>query len=305
MSIMNCTAALRAVLEDAQSRMDQLIVIRVDPDADGVSAASSRYLTLPMAGDAQFRFAHGCARASLLPVLDLTAVKDACACVASAVRPPLCGPFVIRACARSCPPVPGVTVIAPRDARECAGAMRYALQSDRPCLILENPLTIYEACEVPDDSDELFCGETLPPADECVPDESGDMAPREEGSPAVLPPGRVDAPVPCGEIGFRCRPYNPAELERTAELLNLSRDDVAALCCQKAAGCAEIVLEMDGEPGETAFIPPEQAACLWIGRDRMTLSWRTRQMDSAGALALLRETAMFLELPLRLILERK
>ena len=77
MSMMNCSAAIQAVLDRASSRMDNLIVIRVDPSADTPPVSLSRRLTLPLSADAQLAFALGCAQAGLRPVLDLTALRDA------------------------------------------------------------------------------------------------------------------------------------------------------------------------------------------------------------------------------------
>ena len=206
-------------------------------------------------------------------------------------------------------------VIAPANARECAGAMRYALRSEQICLIAENPLGVYEACEVPDDPCELFSGAP----DDAPPPAAGDAEQPAKAAPAetpaqaeetaapesaAIPPS--DSPAPQNERAFRCRAYNPAELNRTASLLNVAPERLAALCCARAGGSAEIVLETDCAPGETAFIPPEKAdACLWVGRDRLALCWDTRAMSARAARSLLADAAALLELPARLILERK
>ena len=70
MSMMNCSAAIQAVLDRASSHMDNLIVIRVDSRADTPPASLSRRLTLPLSADAQLAFALGCAQAGLQGLAD-------------------------------------------------------------------------------------------------------------------------------------------------------------------------------------------------------------------------------------------
>ena len=326
MSMMNCLAAIQAVLDKASGRMENLMVIRVAPDSE--PALSSRRLTLPLSEDAQLAFALGCAQAGMRVVLDLTAARDAVNRLGKALEAlprAARAPLVIRARARRCPPLPGVHVIAPANARECAGAMRYALQYDGICLIAESPLVAYEACEVPDEPNELFPGapeDTEPaeeaaqtviglPAEEAAPEAPAEgaalEAPAEEPAPAEEASMEESLPAPKGgAMAFRCRAYDPAELLRTASLLNVAPRELAALCCTRAGESAEVVLETDSAPGETAFIPPEKAdACLWVGCDRVALCWNSRAMSARAARALLAETAARLELPARLILERK
>ena len=329
MSMMNCSAAIQAVLDQAAGRMNSLIVIRVDAASGAPPAVLSRRLSLPLSGDAQLAFAMGCAQAGLRPVLDLTALRDAperleaaFAALPRASRRPM----VIRIAARRCPALPGVHVIAPANARECAGAMRFALQSELISLIVENPLSAYEACEVPDDPDELFAGAPLP--DERTPDEEkeADASPAPEGdmmdsaeeapeaeapvpaeeTPAADKPVQTEGTPGAGETAwaFRVRPYDPAELMRTASLLGMDACELAALCCEKAAESARVALETDAEPGEVCCLPPDgENACLWVGRDRLALCWNAPAMTNEDARALIRETAARLELPARLILE--
>ena len=363
MSVMNCSTAIQTVLDGAASRMDNLVVIRVDAEKSAEPAISTRRVTLPLSDDLQLSFAAGCAQAGMRPVLDLTAVRGAVdrleAALAALPRASRV-PFVVRVRGRRCPALPGAHVIVPTNARECAGAMRFALQAERICVIVENPLIAYEVCDVPNDPAELFAGtlpqipepeeepapvaaeapeETAPeeeeapaepaevPAPEEIPAEPEESpveavespepdaepadepasvpAPAEESLPsAALPPSPVTAPVPRGEMAFRTRAYDPTELARTAQLLGVSREELAALCCAPAGEQAEIILETDGEPGETACIPPEKAdACLWVGRDHLTLCWNARAMGAQAARALLNDTAALLELPARLILK--
>lgn len=157
MSMMNCSTAIQAVLDRAASRMDNLMVIRVAPGSE--PTLFSRRLTLPLSEDAQLAFALGCAQAGMRVVLDLTALRDAVDRLGKALEAlprASSAPMAIRVRARRCPPLPGVHVIAPANARECAGAMRYALQYDGICLIAENPLGVYEVCEVPEEPEELW-----------------------------------------------------------------------------------------------------------------------------------------------------
>ncbi|MBO4884465.1 MAG: hypothetical protein J5602_04070 [Clostridia bacterium] len=320
MSIKNCSTAIQAVLDDAASRMDNLIVIRVEAGAEPTFL--SRRLTLPLSDDLQMAFALGCAQAGMRCVLDLTAVRDAASrleAVCGALPRAAQAPLVIRARARFCPPVPGVRAIFPSNARECAGAMRYALRSGQTCLIVENPLNAYETCEVPDDPDELFAGawESAPEAVEAPAQSAPEAGPAEDAAPSAAPeepavpepaglPDPVAAPTPIGGTAFRSRAYDPAELERTAALLNIARGELAARCCAAAGESAEIILETDSAPGESACIPPEEAdACLWVGYDRLTLCWDPRAMSAQTARALIADTAALLELPARLILAEK
>ena len=193
MSMMNCSAAIQAVLDQAAARVAGLIVIRVDVSQSAAPASLSRRLLLPLSSDAQLAFALGCAQAGLRPVLDLTALRDAperlesaFAALPRASRRPL----VIRVAARRCPALPGVHVIAPANARECAGAMRFALQADLITLIVENPLCTYEACEVPDDPEELFAG-TLPLAEPETP--APEITPIREDDWTLPLSGRVES----------------------------------------------------------------------------------------------------------------
>ena len=311
MSMMNCSAAMQAALDQAAKRMNNLIVIRVDPDAP--AASPGRRLSLPLSFDAQLAFALGCAQAGLRPVLDLTALRDApqrlqaaFAALPRASRRPM----VIRVAARRCPALPGVHIISPANARECAGAMRFALQADLITLIVENPLIAYEACEVPDDPDELFAGAALPeedaaPEPEKTPEpekapEAGETSERDEAPKADETPE-----TPCGAWAYRVSPYDPSELRRTASLLGVGAGELAALCCGKAGESAQVVLETDAEPGEACYLPPETGdACLWVGSDRLALCWNARAMATDEARALVKDTAALLELPARLILER-
>lgn len=99
--------------------------------------------------------------------------------------------------------------------------------------------------------------------------------------------------------------YDPAELERTARLLNVSRETLMRLCCRCAEALAEIVIEADAEPGEIACLPPrEKSACLWAGADALTLCWDPARLDADAARALLKDAAANLTLPVRLILEK-
>lgn len=99
--------------------------------------------------------------------------------------------------------------------------------------------------------------------------------------------------------------YDPAELERTARLLNVSRETLMRLCCRCAEALAEIVIEADAEPGEIACLPPrEKAACLWAGADALTLCWDPARLDADAARALLKNAAANIVLPARLILEK-
>ena len=332
MSMMNCSAAIQAVLDQAAARVAGLIVIRVDVSQSAAPASLSRRLLLPLSSDAQLAFALGCAQAGLRPVLDLTALRDAperlesaFAALPRASRRPL----VIRVAARRCPALPGVHVIAPANARECAGAMRFALQADLITLIVENPLCTYEACEVPDDPEELFAG-TLPlaepetPAPEETPEAvepedatetaGPEEAPEERAAEAEAEPEpeelakgldeAVAAPAPDAAWAYRARPYDPAELARTASLLGMELAQLAALCCAKAGEKAQLALEPDAEQGELCFLPPEEGnACLWVGRDRLTLCWNARALTADEARNIMESAAARLALPARLILD--
>lgn len=105
---------------------------------------------------------------------------------------------------------------------------------------------------------------------------------------------------------FRTRRYDPAELERTARLLNVPRETLTRLCCRRVENLAEIVIEADAESGETACLPPrEKAACLWVGADRLSICWDPARLDGDAARALLKDATANLTLPARLILDKE
>ncbi len=119
------------------------------------------------------------------------------------------------------------------------------------------------------------------------------------GDAAAEPHARLVMPA------VRTYRYDPAELERTARLLNVSRETLMRLCCRCAEALAEIVIEADAEPGEIACLPPrEKAACLWAGADALTLCWDPARLDADAARALLKDAAANIVLPARLILEK-
>ena len=119
------------------------------------------------------------------------------------------------------------------------------------------------------------------------------------GDAAAEPHARLVMPA------VRTYRYDPAELERTARLLNVSREALMRLCCRCAEALAEIVIEADAEPGEIACLPPrEKAACLWAGADALTLCWDPARLDADAARALLKNAAANIVLPARLILEK-
>lgn len=378
MSIMNSAEAARLALDEAAQHLDNVIVIYVEPDKNAKPLSFTRRLTLPETDDVQLPFAMGCAKAGALPVLDLHALEDASERFAAA----LCSigadklpPMVIRVSDRHPAPIAGAQVIAPKNPRELAGALRYALRSGGLCVIAENPLDAYASCDVPDDWDELFSetlpsgdvpataidsiGETAPEATDSVSiqtdesaaiDSTGETAP-EAADDARTQANEPDAPVdsigettpeaadgarsqsnesdtPVDSFGetvpeaaddtpaespvrlampaFRSRRYDPAELERTAALLDISRDALVRLCCQSVEALAEVVIESDAAPGEIACLPPRvKAACLWVGADVLSLCWDPERLDNDAARALLNTASAYLALPARLILDKE
>lgn len=115
-----------------------------------------------------------------------------------------------------------------------------------------------------------------------------------------------EAPARLVMPAFRTRRYDPAELERTARLLNVPREMLMRLCCRCAENLAEIVIEADAEAGETACLPPlEKAACLWVGADMLSICWDPARLDGDAARALLKDAAANLTLPARLILDKE
>lgn len=361
MSILNCAEAIQAVLDGAMNRFEDLMMIYVDSIEEEQAAFSGRRLTLPWAEDAQIRFALGCAQAGILPVLDLRAVKGAEELIAQTldeIDPTLSGSMIVRLCARRCPYMNNACVIEPADAREAAGAARYALSAKGVSIIVENPLASYETCEAEEDGDLLFDGRWLDASEiekaddpseinaEAAPDDETaaigtteetaeiELEVKAEAEPIeteISAPEETDEELPAEEnpdvpsegsaeetaaeeicppimtrMASRCRPYDAAELLRTAALLNISREELTRLCLKKAAQMAEVIVETDSEPGEAAFIPPTDAsACLWIGSDRLTLCWKTDRLNPGEARDLLKDAAAMLELPVRLILDGK
>mgnify|MGYP006995797878 FL=1 len=122
----------------------------------------------------------------------------------------------------------------------------------------------------------------------------------EAGTDIAESPARPVVPA------FRTRRYDPAELERTARLLNVPRETLLRLCCRCAEALAEIVIEADAESGEIACLPPlEKAACLWVGADRLSICWDPARLDGGAARALLQDAAAYLTLPAHLILDKE
>lgn len=419
MSIMNSAEAARLALDEAAQHLKNVIVIYVEPDRTARPLSFTKRLTLPEADDVQLPFAVGCARAGALPVLDLHALENASERFAAALR--LIGadkapPMVVRVSDRHPAAMAGARVMAPKNPRELAGALRYALRSGEICVVAENPLDAYESCEVPDDWEELY-GDALetpheeaadfeaidaekvesteepPHGDEAAPSyaeeaepadadafsssdeplrddaaapahveeiestdanapfsaeesaQSGDAIPADDeadsartkdcapidgseapSAPVELAQERQTLPdaeplkAPAGEAetgiaesparpvvpAFRIRRYDPAELERTARLLNVPRETLLRLCCRCAEALAEIVIEADAEPGEIACLPPlEKAACLWVGADRLSICWDPARLDGGAARALLQDAAAYLTLPAHLILDKE
>ena len=419
MSIMNSAEAARLALDEAAQHLKNVIVIYVEPDRTARPLSFTKRLTLPEADDVQLPFAVGCARAGALPVLDLHALENASERFAAALRSigaDKAPPMVVRVSDRHPAAMAGARVMAPKNPRELAGALRYALRSGEICVVAENPLDAYESCEVPDDWEELY-GDALetpheeaadfeaidaekvesteepPHGDEAAPsyaeeaepadadafsssdeplrddaaapahveeiestdanapfsaeesaqssdaipaDDEADSAQAIDGAPidvseaqsAPVEPAEVrqtrpDAEplkAPAGEAetdiaesparpvvpAFRTRRYDPAELERTARLLNVPRETLLRLCCRCAEALAEIVIEADAEPGEIACLPPlEKAACLWVGADRLSICWDPARLDGGAARALLQDAAAYLTLPAHLILDKE
>lgn len=419
MSIMNSAEAARLALDEAAQHLKNVIVIYVEPDRTARPLSFTKRLTLPEADDVQLPFAVGCARAGTLPVLDLHALENASERFAAALRSigaDKAPPMVVRVSDRHPAAMAGARVIVPKNPRELAGALRYALRSGEICVVAENPLDAYESCEVPDDWEELY-GDALetpheeaadfeaidaekvesteepPHGDEAAPsyaeeaepadadafsssdeplrddaaapahveeiestdanapfsaeesaqssdaipaDDEADSAQAIDGAPidvseaqsAPVEPAEVrqtlpDAEslkAPAGEAetdiaesparpvvpAFRTRRYDPAELERTARLLNVPRETLLRLCCRCAEALAEIVIEADAEPGEIACLPPlEKAACLWVGADRLSICWDPARLDGGAARALLQDAAAYLTLPAHLILDKE
>lgn len=437
MSIMNSAEAARLALDEAAQHLNNVIVIYVEPDRTAKPLSFTKRLTLPETDDMQLPFALGCARAGALPVLDLHALENASERFAAALRAigaDRVPPMVVRVSDRHPAAMTGARVLAPKNPRELAGALRYALRSGEICVVAENPLGAYESCEVPDDWDELYgdaleapheeavlygessvrdeqaadfeaidveeaeaaeeslhddeaasihVEETEPAAadafssaeeplcaNEAVPSYAEEVEPAaadapssaeeplraEEAEPAAInapfsaeesaqtmnsapvdSPEAQSAPVELAEErqalsdaepveasageaamesseaparpvmpAFRTRRYDPAELERTARLLNVPRETLMRLCCRCAENLAEIVIEADAEAGETACLPPlEKAACLWAGADRLSICWDPARLDGDAARALLKDAAANLTLPARLILDKE
>ena len=437
MSIMNSAEAARLALDEAAQHLNNVIVIYVEPDRTAKPLSFTKRLTLPETDDMQLPFALGCARAGALPVLDLHALENASERFAAALRAigaDRVPPMVVRVSDRHPAAMTGARVLAPKNPRELAGALRYALRSGEICVVAENPLGAYESCEVPDDWDELYgdalevpheeavlygessvrdeqaadfeaidveeaeaaeeslhddeaasthVEETEPAAadafssaeeplcaNEAVPSYAEEVEPAaadapssaeeplraEEAEPVAInapfsaeesaqtmnsvsvdSPEAQSAPVELAEErqalsdaepveasageaamesseapvrsvmpAFRTRRYDPAELERTARLLNVPRETLMRLCCRCAENLAEIVIEADAESGETACLPPlEKAACLWVGADMLSICWDPARLDGDAARALLKDAAANLTLPARLILDKE
>lgn len=316
MSMMNSAEAVRLVLDEAATHLEQVLLIYVEPDRDSKPLSFSRRITLPENDDMQLPFAVGCAQAGALPLLDLHALDNAAQRLEQAVRAwgeEALPPMVIRLRERACPDIAGLRMLRPANPRELAGALRYALQSGQPCLVVENPLGAYETGDVPDDWDELFDGASAgaEKADFGEAQEACDEAPLSETSiedsfPVGAQTACEEEAMPLAPWGARSLTYDSAELVRTASLLGMARETLTRFCCRCVEERAELVIEAEAEVGERAFLPPRtKDACLWVGADALTLCWRTEAMTALEARVLLREAAARLELPVRLILDKE
>ena len=171
MSIINSAEAARLALDEAAQHLNNVIVIYVEPDRTAKPLSFTKRLTLPETDDMQLPFAVGCAQAGALPVLDLHALENASERFAAALRAigaDRVPPMVVRMSDRHPAAMTGARVLAPKNPRELAGALRYALRSGEICVVAENPLGAYESCEVPDDWDELYGDALEAPYEEAV-----------------------------------------------------------------------------------------------------------------------------------------
>ncbi len=297
MSIMNSAEAARLALDEAAQHLDNVIVIYVEPDKTARPLSFTKRLSLPEADDLQLPFARGCALAGALPVLDLHALEDAPERFAAALRSigaDRTPPMVVRVSDCHLAPIAGARVIAPKNPRELAGALRYAFRSGEICVVAENPLNAYESCEVPDDWDELFgdalempsdasesglsyertavaeLGDTVEPSAAEVPAEDEKAAAQDDGD--AVQSGEYAASAENGDI------FDGESDSAQAE------DDAESAEERQTVPDAEPVKAPDGE---LASEPAESPARLVIP------AFRSRRYDSAE----LERTARLLAVP--------
>ena len=125
--------------------------------------------------------------------------------------------------------------------------------------------------------------------------------------------GETDkAIVPAAAISvrpaMRSVPWNAGRLRSLAEELDLDEERLAARCMERVAGrgSVEWTYEADSLSGECAFLPVQDGqAHLWIGCDRLCLTWNAEALAGREAAGILRAAMRMLEKPTLLIYDKE
>lgn len=121
-----------------------------------------------------------------------------------------------------------------------------------------------------------------------------------------------EAIVPAAAISFRPAmrsvPWNAGRLRSLAEELDMDEERLAARCMERVAGrgSVEWTYEADSLSGECAFLPVQDGqAHLWIGCDRLCLTWNAEALAGREAAGILRAAMRMLEKPTLLIYDKE
>ena len=121
-----------------------------------------------------------------------------------------------------------------------------------------------------------------------------------------------EAIVPAAAISFRPAmrsvPWNAGRLRSLAEERDMDEERLAARCMERVAGrgSVEWTYEADSLSGECAFLPVQDGqAHLWIGCDRLCLTWNAEALAGREAAGILRAAMRMLEKPTLLIYDKE
>lgn len=158
-------------------------------------------------------------------------------------------------------------------------------------------------------------------AGESLPEEGDPQQARERAEEAAYEEAEAD-PAPVVRIyaetpekkagsfpGMRQTACDLSQVRLLCAMLEMEAEDLIGRCAGHVlpvCGGFEMHYEADAPEGEAAFIPPEEeGASLWLGYDRLTVSYDPAQMAHDEAARLLRAVKRVLERPQLLIYDKE
>lgn len=216
--------------------------------------------------------------------------------------------------------------------------MRAALRSERICLFIADESLMEEEDEIPEDADFML----MPPTAIDDAEEGGEerifqpedaasndleKKPKEETQTdgeeqeSVSGEGKemnwmnseeaesfVRQKSGISQTGMRSVPWNAEKLCTLAKELEMSEEALAARCVESAAGGILSIweYERDSFSGECVFLlNEEEETRLWIGCDRLCLTWNLGKVSKEKAAGLLHGVLRKLEKPTLLIYDKE